>query len=344
MSVRFSEETQVRRIRTRLVSNAEEELFDEVSPLSPPAGTSNAQEHIDEDDGLEAVDGMHVDSTGTGAAAPSSVPPVPAFEFVHSSSLGARTLMFFAIFALTLLVYHRTLYRSVMGGDSGELLAAGCEGGTGHPPGYPLFMMATYWLHRFDYWRENTATKMAYFCAACTSLAAGMLSLTALRLSGSIIVSAMAALLYAFSPLIWQNAVQAEVFSINNFFVCTLVYVTVCFADNRKRSTAFIGAAVVGLGLCNQHTLIFFAAPCIISVCVYGWPWVFRPINVLLFGIIFFGSLLPYLQWFNIYYMVPKPRYSWGNYDSLDGFFKHLLRQEYGLFNPAAAASSTMFL
>jgi hypothetical protein len=243
--------------------------------------------------------------------------------------------MFLAIFAATFFVYHRTLYRSVMGGDSGELLAAGCEGGTGHPPGYPLFMMATYLLHRFDFWRENTATKMAYFCAACTSLAAGMLSLTALRLSGSIVLSSMAACLYAFSPLIWQNAVQAEVFSINNFLVCTLIYVTVCFADNRKRSTAFLGASVVGLGLCNQHTLIFFAAPCILSVCVYGWPWVFRPTNVLFFGLIFFGSMLPYAQWFSIYYMEPKPRYSWGNYDSLEGFFKHLLRQEYGSFNLA---------
>ena len=66
------------------------------------------------------------------------------------------------------------------------------------------------------------------------------------------------------------------------------------------------------LGLCNQHTLIFFAAPCIISVCVYGWPWVFRPINILLFGLIFFGSLLPYAQWFHIYYMQPKPRYTRG--------------------------------
>jgi hypothetical protein len=245
--------------------------------------------------------------------------------------------MFLAIFAFTFYIYHLTLYRSVMGGDSGELLAAGCEGGTGHPPGYPLFMMATYWLHRFDYWRENTATKMAYLCAVCTSLAAGMLSLTALRVSRSLTLSAMAACLYAFSPLIWQNAVQAEVFSINNFFVCTLLYVTVCFADNRKRSTAFTGACVVGLGLCNQHTLIFFAAPCITSVCIYGWPWVFRPVNVLLFGLIFFGSLLPYVQWFTIYYIDPKPRYSWGNYDSMEGFFKHLLRQEYvPLPSPAA--------
>jgi hypothetical protein len=335
MSVRFSEDLHVRSIRTRLISNAEEELVDQVIPLSPPVCASNAQHPVVDDTQTVADDGSHKTAGLDAAASPSLPHRDLAFQFVHNSSSSARAVMFSFIFSLTFFVYHRTLYHSVMGGDSGELLAAGCEGGTGHPPGYPLFMMATYWLHRFDYWHENTATKMAYFCACCTSLAAGMLSLTALRVSGSMVFSTMAACLYAFSPLIWQNAVQAEVFSINNFFVCSLLYVTVCFADNRKRSTAFIGASVVGLGLCNQHTLIFFAAPCIISVCVYGWPWVFRPVNVLLFGLIFFGSLLPYAQWFSIFYLEPKPRYSWGNYDTLEGFFKHLLRQEYGSFNLA---------
>jgi len=335
MSVRFSEDLQVRSIRTRIVSNAEEDLIDQVLPLSPPSGTSNSPEAFVDAVEPDAEDAVPQDGAHTDAAASSITPPAPAFQFVHSSSRSARALMFFAVALFTFAIYHRTLYHSVMGGDSGELLAAGCEGGTGHPPGYPLFMMATYLLHRLHYWQDNTATKMAYFCAGCTSLAAGMLSLTALRLSGSVIFSTMAACLYAFSPLIWQNAVQAEVFSINNFFVCSLLYVTVCFADNRKRSTAFIGASVVGLGLCNQHTLIFFAAPCIISVCIYGWPWVFRPLNVLFFGVIFFGSLLPYMQWFSIYHMDPKPRYSWGNYDSWEGFFKHLLRQEYGSFNLA---------
>jgi hypothetical protein len=334
MSVRFSEEMHVRSIRTRLVSNAEEVVSDQVLPLSPPPIVSTTQEPVD-DVVANAHEKAACDAVGTDAVASSMSSSVPAFQFVHSSPRSARVVMFLAICMFTFFVYHRTLYRSVMGGDSGELLAAGCEGGTGHPPGYPLFMMATYWIHRFEHWQENTATKMAYVCAGCTSLAAGMLGLTALRLSGSIIMSIMAACLYAFSPLIWQNAVQAEVFSINNFFVCTLIYVTVCFADNRKRSTAFLGASVVGLGLCNQHTLIFFAAPCILSVCVYGWPWVFRPINVLCFGLLFFGSLLPYAQWFSIFYLVPKPRYSWGNYDTLEGFFKHLLRQEYGSFNLA---------
>lgn len=44
-----------------------------------------------------------------------------------------------ALAALVLGVYIRTLYPSVAGGDSGELVAESCHLGVSHPPGYPLF-------------------------------------------------------------------------------------------------------------------------------------------------------------------------------------------------------------
>ena len=50
--------------------------------------------------------------------------------------------------AVTVLsVYVRTMYRSVPGGDSGELIVAGCTGGVAHPPGYPLFTMLAILFH-----------------------------------------------------------------------------------------------------------------------------------------------------------------------------------------------------
>jgi hypothetical protein len=110
MSVRFNEELQVRSIRPRLVSNAAEDLIDEVLPLSVPADMSNVQDPIVEDaDAIPPISsGKDADDTGT-------VPFVPAFQFVQSCSLGARAMMFSGIVALTFFVYQRTLYRSVMG-------------------------------------------------------------------------------------------------------------------------------------------------------------------------------------------------------------------------------------
>lgn len=49
-----------------------------------------------------------------------------------------------ALAALVLGVYTKTLYPSVAGGDSGELVAESCHLGVSHPPGYPLFNMAVH--------------------------------------------------------------------------------------------------------------------------------------------------------------------------------------------------------
>ncbi|RLN89694.1 hypothetical protein BBJ28_00013545 [Nothophytophthora sp. Chile5] len=44
----------------------------------------------------------------------------------------------------TLAGYTATLYPSIAGGDSGELVAESCHLGVSHPPGYPLFTMAVH--------------------------------------------------------------------------------------------------------------------------------------------------------------------------------------------------------
>jgi hypothetical protein len=47
----------------------------------------------------------------------------------------------------TLAIYASTLYPSVAGGDSGELVAESCHLGVSHPPGYPLFNMLVHtWM------------------------------------------------------------------------------------------------------------------------------------------------------------------------------------------------------
>jgi hypothetical protein len=43
--------------------------------------------------------------------------------------------------ALVAALYYITLYPSLPGGDSGELIVASCSLGLPHPPGYPLFAM-----------------------------------------------------------------------------------------------------------------------------------------------------------------------------------------------------------
>jgi hypothetical protein len=46
-----------------------------------------------------------------------------------------------ALGVVVLVVYVLTLYPSIPGGDSGELVAEACTLGHAHPPGYPLFTL-----------------------------------------------------------------------------------------------------------------------------------------------------------------------------------------------------------
>lgn len=74
---------------------------------------------------------------------------------------------------VTLALYARTLYPSVAGGDSGELVAESCHLGVSHPPGYPLFnMVVHFWMRALELllgdasgspaWRANLFSACAY--------------------------------------------------------------------------------------------------------------------------------------------------------------------------------------
>jgi hypothetical protein len=53
------------------------------------------------------------------------------------------------LFATVLCILVLTMYPTVPGGDSGELIVAACTRGIAHPPGYPLFTMLGIAFHDF---------------------------------------------------------------------------------------------------------------------------------------------------------------------------------------------------
>jgi len=53
------------------------------------------------------------------------------------------------VFAVSFQVYLLTLCPTIAGGDAGELVAEGCNLGTAHPPGYPLYTVIVYLLTSF---------------------------------------------------------------------------------------------------------------------------------------------------------------------------------------------------
>jgi len=157
--------------------------------------------------------------------------------------------------------------------------------------------------------------------------------------------------LYGFSPLVWTYAVGSEVFAMNNFFASYILYLTCKYVIALSTTTtttensnpllhAYYGSFIFGLGLCNQHTLILYEIPLILYILytlyhkynniANGGAYQLSMI-VLKLTISFILGLSPYtyLYWSDKYNL---KRGSWGDSSTLDGFFKHFRRADYGTF------------
>src|SRR5208283_518755 len=100
-------------------------------------------------------------------------------------ALTADRLAAVAVGLVAFVAYALTAYRSVPGGDSGELIGAVASGGVIHPPGYLL-------------------------SASCDALAAGVLTLAVTRAARSPAGGIVAGGLFAFAPGVWRYAIAAE--------------------------------------------------------------------------------------------------------------------------------------
>lgn len=238
----------------------------------------------------------------------------------------------FGLFAAALTVYTLTLYASVPGGDSGELILVAQNLGVAHPPGYPLFTLCAKLFTFIPFgsigWRVNL------FSAVCDAAAAALLFSTLLRWSRSLGPSLLAAGLFAFSPLVWADAVAAEVFPLNNLFIAGLLYAVVRFHGERKITIAYAGAFWMGLAMSNHQSFAFYGLPCALWVLWQGRALLLRPKVIASLAGLFVLGLAPYA-----YLPFGGQRmgiWSWGDTTTLHGFLTHLLRKEYGTFQLAS--------
>lgn len=227
---------------------------------------------------------------------------------------------------LVFVIYTTTLCPTVTGGDSGELIVAAKELGVAHPPGYPLYTVLAHVFTWFPY--GSVAWRVNLFSAVCNALAAVVLAFAVLRAKQNLFVAVMAAGLFAFSPLIWSYSTVAEVFALNNLFVSVLLLLSLSYSDDPTRKKAYLFAFVSGLALTNHQTIVFFAAP--VCAWIYFNSKRFRDEPVLLSKAFLFFTLglLPYL-YLPLSSLNPGIA-NWGDQSSIVGFFRHLLRSEYG--------------
>lgn len=247
-----------------------------------------------------------------------------------------------AVVLATAVAYVLTASRNVLGGDSGEFATLFETGGVAHPPGYPLYVLA---LRAFHFVPHTTpAHGAALVTAGFGVLSVYLLQRAARAWGASPHAAAIVSCVYAFSPIAWRLATQAEVFTLNATIAAAIVLVAApspgsgtpspgsgapspTMSDTQR--IALLGL-LAGLGLSNHHSIVLVAPIGLWGVRTYlRAP---RPIARLASGALgIVVGLVPYAYSFERARNAdPQSTWIWGDAGTAAGLFAHVRRAQYG--------------
>ncbi|UCG25938.1 MAG: DUF2723 domain-containing protein [Chloroflexota bacterium] len=128
-----------------------------------------------------------------------------------------RWLAYVLIVGFLLPVYLATMGRTVGTADTFEFQVVVPQLGIVHPTGYPLYLLLAKpftWLPLNEVaWRVNLATLVFGLAAVCLLYTLGR------RLTGWSILALLAAVIFGLTPTFWNNAINAEVYSLHALIV-----------------------------------------------------------------------------------------------------------------------------
>ncbi len=287
---------------------------------------------------------------------------------VPESSMGPRPIAWpaAAVAGLAFLVYLVTLAPGLSfehnGTDGGDLIAAAWNLGVPHPTGYPTYTLLAWLFTRLPV--GVVAYRTNLLSAACAAGASGLLFASVRLLlspgghaipagndaaSGEattgpgrgarlrafvsahagVLLAGAAALILAFSSLLWSQAVITEVYALLTLFASLLLWLALRWRAGGGDGLLWLAGLVLGLGLGNHLTLIL-GAPALLLLL---WPerrrWL--RLRVLL------PALLSFLAGLGIYAYLPlaargAPAVNWGNPQTLDRFLWVVTARQYQQF------------
>ncbi len=277
-----------------------------------------------------ASDGRDIRFPGASGSGP------PFVEFFRELRI---RLLLLAVFCASFAVYAATSARTVTGEDSGELIAAAYTLGVAHPPGYPLWCLLAKAATLIPI--GEVAFRVALLSALFGALTATGLAAVILLLTRSPVAAIAASLGFGFLRDQWSQAVIAEVYTLNTFFLAVTTLVLIVWSGSRNWRLLHLFAFLFGLSLTNHHTMLAAAPGFLAFLLIQGFR-LLREWRQLLTGVgAFLAGLLPY-----VYLPIAAsrdPGVNWGDPRTLGGVVDHVLRRQYAESATPAPPSADRF-
>jgi len=208
-----------------------------------------------------------------------------------------------AVLLGSLLVYLSTLAPGLSwannGADGGDLVTAAATAGVAHPSGYPTYLLLARLFLAFPL--GSLAGRAAFLSAVCAAGAAAVVTLLVCQSSAAprrfaLAGGLVAGLAFGLSPLLWSQAVIAEVYALHVLFVALILYSLPLGGSPRRAGWPDVLAGLLfGLALGNHLTTALLLPPWLLfSVWVDG-RWepgrLARRVAALAAGLLVYGYL-----------------------------------------------------
>ena len=153
------------------------------------------------------------------------------------------------------IVYWRTLLPDVSGwGDSAKFQYLAQVWGISHPTGYPVYLLLT-WLFSLLPW-GTVAYRVNLLSAVCAAAAIGALTVVARHVTRDWAAGAGAALMVAFSPLFWSQAVVAEVYALNALWLALFLALILRWRVTGRQTDLYIALLVYGFSFSHHVSMV----------------------------------------------------------------------------------------
>ena len=242
------------------------------------------------------------------------------FKKTNRSPLFGAWLVFFVV----LTVYIFTSAPTIGPIDSGELSLVVKTLGIAHPTGYPLFtLLGKIWV-TLMFWGD-LAFRLNIFSAFTGACAAAFLFLTLSQLGIKPALSLAGSFLWAFSPVVWDQATVLEVYGLTSLLGILLLWLSLRYQENHDCKTLALIAFLAGLGLGNHLSLLWYLPGVMIIVLdksvVTSWR------KILLPGLLFILGLSVYL--YLPLRSLNEPLLNWGDPSNWPRFISHVTGRQY---------------
>ena len=202
-----------------------------------------------------------------------------------------------------------------------ELITASVTQGIPHPPGYPVYLLLGKVISSIPI--GSVAYRFNLLSALSLAAAAGFLSATVRNLSSkhlsdrrvNPVVAVASGLVLAFIPLVWGQALIAEVYTLNLAFLSVLFWL---LTRNLENKTAIAAGLFFGLSITSHLTSLFM-----LPLCLYLLPRRYWPRFAL-------GATIGILPFLVLPAMASTSSpVKWGSTDTISGWLRFVTAQIY---------------